>query len=304
MLDSFSIVAPYLKDPVVLVGFLIFIFFLIARIFLQSGIIPPVAKTTGGQIIKLVLHYGFLLGLLLICLAFFYKFRELDLVHTAVSGQSNQEVYRDIAKQISIEANDFAITYPAINPLFDTVQEVKVRIRYPQITGHPEKRVERKINKFLINWSGVNVDHLNEHFDHVANFNVISLESNTLIITYEAGGLYVGAATSATFNKNIVLNLQNGEPFELKDLFRAGYQELLYQLVKARAFCDQEKIRLADDTGPIRDNQDFFLDRGDLVLVYQRREICAGADGPTFVTVEGKVLKPILNPNGPLGYLL
>ncbi len=28
------------------------------------------------------------------------------------------------------------------------------------------------------------------------------------------------------------------------------------------------------------------------------------ADGPTFVTLEGIALKPILNPNGPLGYLL
>jgi hypothetical protein len=179
-----------------------------------------------------------------------------------------------------------------------------VHIRYPQIAGHPEKKIERKINDFLMNWSGVNADHPSEYFDHVTNFNIVSLESNTLVIAYEDGGVYVGAATSATINKNIVLNLQNGEQFELKDLFRAGYQEPLYKLVKARAFCDQERSRLADDTGPIRENQEFFLNHGALVLVYQRREICAGADGPTFVTLEGIALKPILNPNGPLGYLL
>lgn len=304
MLDLFPGIAPYLRDPLVLVGFFIFLVFLIIRILLRSGIIPEVARMTGGQIIKLLIHYGFLIGLLLVCVAFFYKFRELDLANAVVSDPQYQEVNRDFAKKISVEANEFAMSYLAENPLFGTMQKVKVQIRYPQITGHPEQNIERKINNFLINWSGVNVDHRNEHFDHVADFHVVSLESNTLVIAHEDGGLYVGAATSATINKNIVLNLQNGEPFELKDLFRAGYQKVLYQLVQARAFCDQERTRLADDTGLIRDNQDFFLDHGNLVLVYQRREICSGADGPTFVTIEGKVLKPILNPNGPLGYLL
>lgn len=304
MPESFSKIAPYLSDPFILVGFFIFVVLLLARLLLKSGIIPPVAKTTGGQIIKLILHYGFLFGLVLVFLAFFYKYRELELTHMTVAEARNQDTYRDLAKQISVVAKEFTTSYPAKNPLDGTVTTIKVRIRYPQIAGHPEKQIERKINDFLMNWSGVNADHPNEYLDHVADFSIVSLESNTLVISHEDGGVYVGAATGATINKNIVLNLKNGERFELKDLFRAGYQELLYKLVKARAFCDQEKIRPADDTGPIRENQEFFLKHGDLVLVYQRREICAGADGPTFVTLESNALKPILNPNGPLGYLL
>lgn len=304
MSASFSKIAPYLSDPFILVGFFVFVVLLFARALLKSGIIPSVARTTGGQIIKLIIHYGFLFGLVLLCLAFFYRYHELGLTHMSVAEARNQNTYRDIAKQISVAAEEFTTSYPAKNPLYGTVETVTVRIRYPQIADHPEKQIEKKINDFLMNWSGVNADHPNEYFDHAADFNVVSLESNTLVISYEDSGVYVGAATSATINKNIVLNLKNGERFELKDLFRSGYQEPLHELVKARAFCDQEKKRLADETGPIREDQEFFLKHGDLVLVYQRREICAGADGPTFVTVEGNALKPIINPNGPLGYLL
>lgn len=304
MPESFSKIAPYLSDPFILVGFFVFVVFLLARVLLKSGVIPPVSKMMGGQIIKQILHYGFLFGLVLLCLAFFYKYSELELTHMTVAESRNQETYRDVAKQISVVAKEFTTSYRARNSVDDTVEIVKVRIRYPQIAGHPEKQIERKINDFLMNWSGVNADHPNEYFNHVADFSIVSLESNTLVIAHEDGGVYLGAATGATINKNIVLNLKNGERFELKDLFRAGYQEPLYMLVKARAFCDQEKSRRADDTGPIREDQEFFLKHGALVLVYQRREICAGADGPTFITLEGSALKSILNPNGPLGYLL
>lgn len=304
MFDSFSKIAPYLSDPFILVGFFLSLVFLLARTLLKSGIIPSVARTTGGQIIKLFFHYGFFFGLALLCLAYLYKYRELELNQTTVAEARNQYIYRDIAKQISIAAKEFTTSFPAKYALDGSVETVKARIKYPQIEGHPEKKIERKINDFLMNWFGVNADHHNENFDHAADFRIVSLESNTLVISYEARGAYVGAATGDTINKNLVLNLINGERFELKDLFRSSYQEPLYKLVKERAFCDQENTRPAGDTGPIRDDQEFFIKHGNLVLVYQRRKICYGADGPTFVTLEGNAIKPILNPNGPLGYLL
>lgn len=304
MTESFSKIAPYLSDPFVLVGFFIFVVFLIARILLQSKIIPQVTKTTGGQIIKLILHYGFLIGLLLIFFAFFYKYRELELTHREPTSSQGPQALNDIAKQISIQAREFSTSYMARNPLDGAMETVKVHIRYPQIVGHPDKNIERKLNDFLMNWAGVNINHQIEYFDHVASFEVVSLEANTAVIFLEDGGIYLGAATGATINKTIVLNLINGERFELKDLFRANYKEQLYKLVRQRAFCDPEKTRLADDPGPIRDDQEFVLDHGDLILVYQRRAICAGADGPTLVTIESQALKSMLNPNGPLGYLL
>ena len=43
-MESFGSLAPYLKDPLVLVGFLLLLFFGILRTLIKSGIIPQTWK--------------------------------------------------------------------------------------------------------------------------------------------------------------------------------------------------------------------------------------------------------------------
>jgi hypothetical protein len=78
MAIDFASIAPYLKDPLVLVGFFLFLGFLFTRKILAVGIIPPVGPGRGAQIIRLILHYGFVIGALLIILGFGLKYRELS----------------------------------------------------------------------------------------------------------------------------------------------------------------------------------------------------------------------------------
>lgn len=126
-----------------------------------------------------------------------------------------------------------------------------------------------------------------------------------LALSMEDGGAYLGAATSATISMTLVVNLLNGERFELKDLFRAGFQQPLLALVRDRAFCDPAKTEPVEiERISIADDQQFYIKNGQLTLVYQRREVCAGAFGPTFVIVESSALRPLLNPNEPSDYLL
>lgn len=75
---DFALVAPYLRDPLVLVGFFIFLAFLFARRLLSSGIVPPIGANRGAQILRLLLHYGFVFGLLVTILGFGLKYRELS----------------------------------------------------------------------------------------------------------------------------------------------------------------------------------------------------------------------------------
>lgn len=75
---DFAIVAPYLKDPLVLIGFALFLAFLFARLLLTSGIIPPVGAGRGAQIVRLLLHYGFVLGILVVLLGFGLRYRDLS----------------------------------------------------------------------------------------------------------------------------------------------------------------------------------------------------------------------------------
>lgn len=77
-LSSFQNFAPYLKDPLVLIGFFIFIVFLLLRSLIVRGIIPTVGRTQGYNLLRLILLYGFIFGVVLMGLGFGLKYRELD----------------------------------------------------------------------------------------------------------------------------------------------------------------------------------------------------------------------------------
>jgi hypothetical protein len=65
---EFSKVAPYLTNPLVLIGFVLLLFFGIHRALIESGILQPVSKAASGKIVRLLLNYGFIVALLIILL--------------------------------------------------------------------------------------------------------------------------------------------------------------------------------------------------------------------------------------------
>jgi hypothetical protein len=68
---------PYLKDPLVLIGFFLFITFLFLRTLVTKGIIPTLKQNQGFNILRLILMYGFILGLAIIGLGFGLKYKEM-----------------------------------------------------------------------------------------------------------------------------------------------------------------------------------------------------------------------------------
>jgi hypothetical protein len=304
---DFSKIAPYLTDPFVLVGFFLLLSLSFVSLILSNGIIQPLGKGAGASILRIVLHYGFLIGLLIIALAFWYKSKELDQKGALELEQSKNALAIkssdiDIAKLIQIRTANFNLEYRAADPVDGKIYPVAIDISYPQISGHPDLKIEQKINALLKETAGVNVDHKNENFDHSLGFSLISLAYNTMALSFEAGGVYLGAATSATINKTLSINLKNGEPYQLKDVFRAGFKDALVRLATSTTVC--ESTGLAAEITDVRDDQEFYVDEGNFVLVYQRREVCAGVDGPTFSVIPLEQLKPIINPNGPFSYVL
>jgi hypothetical protein len=75
---NFERIAPYLQDPLVLVGFIFFVASLTGRQLLRSGIIQPLPPRPGFRILRLLLSYGFVLALVVILLGFGLKYRELS----------------------------------------------------------------------------------------------------------------------------------------------------------------------------------------------------------------------------------
>lgn len=88
---DFSQVAPYLKDPLVLVGFFLFLASSFARLTIKRGVIPPLPRTVGFRILKLLLLYGFIIGVLIIVLGFGLKYKELSAEEQKKIGAILQE---------------------------------------------------------------------------------------------------------------------------------------------------------------------------------------------------------------------
>jgi hypothetical protein len=63
---GFQKIAPYLKHPLVLVGFVLFLFFGIHRKLIDSWIIPPLKD--GNEVVQAILAYGFWIALAVIVL--------------------------------------------------------------------------------------------------------------------------------------------------------------------------------------------------------------------------------------------
>ncbi|MCY3872358.1 MAG: hypothetical protein OXG87_22670 [Gemmatimonadetes bacterium] len=75
---DFTKIVPYLEDPLVLIGFVIFLGFLFSRYLIKRGVIPDLPPHLGYRILKQLLLYGFVIGLLVIVLGFGLRYRELS----------------------------------------------------------------------------------------------------------------------------------------------------------------------------------------------------------------------------------
>jgi hypothetical protein len=68
--SGFAKIAKYLRHPLVLIGFALMLVYGIHKEILRSGLLPMVTPDSGGEIIKLILQYGFWLALCPIVLGF------------------------------------------------------------------------------------------------------------------------------------------------------------------------------------------------------------------------------------------
>ena len=75
---DFTKIAPYLSDPLVLIGFVLFLGFSFSRAILRAGIIPQLTARLGYRVLQRILFYGFVIALTLIVLGFGLKYRELS----------------------------------------------------------------------------------------------------------------------------------------------------------------------------------------------------------------------------------
>lgn len=97
---GFEKIAPYLTHPLVLVGFVLMLVFGMHKEIVKSGLLPQVSKKDGSEILKLILRYGFWLGLVLVLAGFLLQFSGI--------GLSAWNSYMEKEKVVAVNAGKLA----------------------------------------------------------------------------------------------------------------------------------------------------------------------------------------------------
>jgi hypothetical protein len=135
MSDAFVRLAPYLKDPLILSGFFVFISFLVIRVVIQR--VPVLQRTSGYRIVRLMLVLGFVIGLLIVLSG--YALKRQQLLNEQQATQQIESMLRDVLRfapgsdekknvlvQAMVEAyRSGAITREQIDK---TVQNIKISL--------------------------------------------------------------------------------------------------------------------------------------------------------------------------------
>jgi hypothetical protein len=100
---SFAQIAPYLTNPLVLIGFVLLLIFGVHKALIKSHILPPVSPTASNRIVRLLLHYGFVIALLLILCGFGFAAYK---AYLDSRGQSGLETVMKHAR-LEIESVEF-----------------------------------------------------------------------------------------------------------------------------------------------------------------------------------------------------
>ena len=245
--------------------------------------------------------------------------------NTVIQGSNNMVVTKTPSTLFpsfaSIKVTD--VMYPTDKPK-------EHHVHYMTISGMEASNLQAKTNH-LLKRSALSLYEKYANWDEVdigykvgfTEFNLLGLNTNIMIYGK-------GAAHPLTTTLALVVNLETAELFELKDLFRSGYQNNLNRIVAAklkqmRQFfpCKTEESDTDEETrkaglmlesflGRIlghdaktcfagtSDDGQFYLTDTSIVLVFPQYSIASGASGDIEVRINYEELQGMFNPNGPL----
>jgi len=196
-------------------------------------------------------------------------------------------------------------------------------IGYPQIFGLTNIKLEPKINSLLkrtaINIHDSYYDWTEVHIDYKIRFR----KYNLLGLVFEIMIFNEGAAHSLFKAVPFSINLETGEPFEFKDLFKTGYKPIINDLVikelkkngmyiPCKKKSDAEinpvefalKLILGTDSpacfSTVKDDISFFITDTSVVLVFPQYSVTTGVHGNVEIALRFENIERVINPNGPL----
>lgn len=199
----------------------------------------------------------------------------------------------------SMVQGNASVTSPASKVVI-TAHHVKTStddITYPQLQGLSDVTVEKALNATLsVNPKKLKL--MNPNDTYTSTYKLVYQAGNLLEFDYESYDYPNGAAHGEPNQQLFLMNLDTGQRYRMKDLFRAGsgYLNRLSQLVKVK---DVQKV-LSPDFSGVKNTDGFILTPDGVQIFFTPYEWAAYAVGfPTF-DMSYSELKSIINQNGSL----
>lgn len=221
------------------------------------------------------------------------------------------------------------VAFSISDQTLDLLGKKRHEVHFPRLDGAIPPDVLARSNHFLkrvaltayedyVNWDEVNI-----------SYKIGFKDFNLLGINYS---IFMGnddAAHPLSTTNAIVLNIETGTEFELKEFFQSGYLQHLNTLVRANLAkqgqyfpCDSDKsldvgtkkaLKVVQGTlkdilghesstcfSSVKNNSQFYLTDTSLVFVFPKYSVAPGASGDVEVPVNFRDLKSLLHPKGPL----
>jgi hypothetical protein len=244
---DFKKIAPYLTNPLVLSGLAIFLFFGIAKLLIQSKIIPPLSKDGGTEITRTILNYGFILALLsVISGVFLQAFSKLLDHKDGSSVVSHLKNRAEIARTnvFSEACSDLAMIGTSIN----TVETFPLDLF--------EKWEKRRVNETESAFRERSKTHYRDYSSQVGQ--LISLVR------------YSDQAFKA--QQNDLMSLEN----DSLSRFKNSYQHLEWANDALQSFCGDAQHQIGLDKSDVETHA-AILSQRDERLAKARAELCEAA---------------------------
>ena len=185
--------------------------------------------------------------------------------------------------------------------------DLKEDISYPQVELD-NKLVQYKVNYEINETVEDLVKMQRKEFEDLeymrSNYNVALNEKNILSIVFDNYVYWTGAMHGLTVLDSLTVDLETGKKYEFDDLFNlnTNYKKRLTSIIKEQI--KEQNVYLIRNFEEINKNQNYYLDKENLVIYYQLYEYTPYAHGFLKFFIPYKDIEDIIDKNGPLARMI
>ena len=183
----------------------------------------------------------------------------------------------------------------------------RLDVYYPVIIGLSNLAVQKSINSTILDlvYRMINEQgyYQNPATQITGSYELKTNERGILsisIIIYS----FSGGAHGITVTKSLTIDVQTGQVYQLKDLFKPGvdYVKRLSDIIKLQII--QRNIPLLVEFKSISNDQDYYIADKALVIYFQLYELTAYVYGFQYFPISVYEIQDIVNEQGPLGRMI